>query len=178
MGRLKRTKGGFTLIEMMMVVGVAAFVMAAVGTGEARTLLRAEEGRGFRWVDWHPDGKRILTEEARGGRYETWLTNVLTGRRELVRKTSEPIYPAISPDGDRLAFLWNECHELRVGPADTAQVQLQRRRRFLHPSGDLGGQLLDSLRIGERGPDAADEYSPALPLDREACSPRSCCPVI
>jgi Tol biopolymer transport system component len=89
--------------------------LAVIGTGEVETVVQREEGRIIRWVEWHPDGERVLTEEWREGRYETWLTDVHTKSSEPIRETDEITFPSISPDGRRLAYLWDDHRELRVG---------------------------------------------------------------
>lgn len=93
--------------------------LTAIGSGETQTLLHLED-RYFQWVAWHPDGERILTEESETGggfgRNETWLTNILTRRREAVRVAQEETLPVISPDGQRLALLTNRQHELQIAP--------------------------------------------------------------
>ncbi len=94
-------------------------ILAAIGSGEVKTLLQLAEVRYFWWVAWHPDGVHLLTEELGHERCGTWLTNILTGKREPIHQTNEltyPTLPSISPDGQSLAYLWNKRRALRIKP--------------------------------------------------------------
>jgi len=94
-------------------------ILAAIGSGEVKTLLQLEEVRYFWWVAWHPDGVHLLTEELGHQKCETWLSNIFTGKREPIHQMNElthPTLPSISPDGQDLAYLWNKRREIRIRP--------------------------------------------------------------
>jgi Tol biopolymer transport system component len=116
-------------------------ILSAIGSGEVKTLLQLEGVRYYWWIDWHPDGDHILTEEPGNENCETWLTNILTGKREPLHQTNEASYPSlptISPDGQSLAYLWDKRREIRIRPL-------------------TGGESSVVVRVGEH-----EELSPAV----------------
>jgi Tol biopolymer transport system component len=83
------------------------YVMSADGSGRALLL---EDGTGATSPTWSPDGESIVFESGRGheqtgGDRDIYRIDVETGA--LLRLTDDPsrdYYPAISPDGARIAF--------------------------------------------------------------------------
>jgi Tol biopolymer transport system component len=132
--------------QSVVCTGGYELAVAAIGTGEVRTLLAEEEGRLFYWVEWHPDGKRVLTDEGRDGRHEVWATDVVTGRREPILEANEPTYPAVSPDGGRLALLRNDHHEIRItsitGGETATIVQVKEPAEIAPPAWSPDGTRL------------------------------------
>jgi Tol biopolymer transport system component len=82
---------------------------------------------------------------------------VHTKGRELIHETEDHAFPSISPDGQSLAYLWNDHRELRVGPisagVDSTVVQVGELEELSPPSWAPDGTRLAYTVRYELDPD-------------------------
>ncbi|HWC64597.1 MAG TPA: hypothetical protein VG777_00840, partial [Thermoanaerobaculia bacterium] len=91
-----------------------------------------------RYVSWSPDGKRILFESLRNGRYETWAIHPDGSGLEPLTRTAPAEsgwVPLLSPAGDRLAT----SHPDAIAVFDARGTPpWEHPKRFLPPPGPAG----------------------------------------
>jgi Tol biopolymer transport system component len=109
------------------------WMIKADGTGLRNITSGSPSNNGF--AEFGPDG-RLVFRSSRNGTFDIFIMDSIGGPiRNLTNHAAKDVFPAFSPEGDRIAFASDRDHSMRL-PGGVSTVDLYTLD--LHPDGSTG----------------------------------------